>query len=148
MNWTQLYNPLGNLLLSAIVAALPVIVLLGLLAFVHVRAHIAASAGLATAVLIAIIVYGMPGSLAFAAAANGAMYGLFPIGWIVLSAIFVYDITVKTGQFETVKHSIAGLADNRRIQAFESRSRRFDRKHRAGCVRRFGNADRRPGGCY
>ncbi|HXG68894.1 MAG TPA: L-lactate permease, partial [Blastocatellia bacterium] len=117
MNWTQIYNPLGNLLLSALVAALPVIVLLGLLAFFHVRAHIAALAGLAVSLLVAMLVYGMPASLALAAAANGAAFGLFPIGWIVLTAIFVYDITVETGKFETVKQTIAGLASDRRIQA-------------------------------
>jgi lactate permease len=117
MTWTQIYNPLGNIFVSALVAALPVIVLLGLLAFLHVRAHIAALAGLAAALLIAIAVYGMPFQLAFASAANGAMFGLFPIGWIVLAAVFVYDITVKTGQFEIVKQSIAGLSDDRRIQA-------------------------------
>ncbi len=117
MTWTQIYNPLGTLAISALVAALPVIILLGLLAFFHARAHVAAIAGLASAMLIAILVYGMPSQMAVAAAANGAMYGLFPIGWIVLAAIFVYDITVKTGQFEVVKDSIAGFADDRRIQA-------------------------------
>ena len=115
--WTQVYNPLGNLLLSALVASLPVIVLLGLLAFFHAKAHVAAIAGLATSLLVALFVYGMPASLALAAAANGAAFGLFPIGWIVLCAIFVYDITVETGKFEIVKQTIAGLADDRRIQA-------------------------------
>jgi lactate permease len=99
------------------VAALPVIVLLGLLAFGHVRAHLAAVAGLGAALLVAILVYGMPVKLALAAAGNGAAYGLFPVGWIVLSAIFVYDITVLTGKFEVVKQTIAGLASDRRIQA-------------------------------
>jgi lactate permease len=117
MNWTQLYNPLGNLLVSALVASLPVVILLGLLAFFHVRAHLAAIAGLAISLIVAITVYGMPTPLAVAAAVNGAAYGLFPIGWIVLSAIFVYDITVETGKFETVKHTVAGLASDRRIQA-------------------------------
>ncbi len=117
MNWTQIYNPLGNLLISALVASLPVVILLGLLAFFHVRAHIAAIAGLAASLIVAILVYGMPLQLAFAAAANGAAFGLFPIGWIVLNAIFVYDITVETGKFEDVKHTIAGLAGDRRIQA-------------------------------
>ncbi len=117
MTWTQIYNPLGSLLLSALVASLPVVVLLGLLAFFHVKAHIAALAGLAASMLIAILVYGMPSSLAFASAANGAAFGLFPIGWIVLCAIFVYDITVETGKFEIVKETIAGLSDDRRIQA-------------------------------
>lgn len=117
MTWTQTYNPLDNLLISALVAAIPVVVLLGLLAFFHVRAHMAAVAGLAASLLVAVVVYGMPAPLALAAAANGAAFGLFPIGWIVLCAIFLYDITIATGTFETVKHSIAGLADDRRIQA-------------------------------
>jgi lactate permease len=118
LTWTQLYTPvLGNLLLSALVAALPVVVLLGLLAFFHVKAHWAALLGLATSLAVAIFIYGMPASLALAAAGNGAAYGLFPIGWIVLCAIFVYDVTVKSGDFEVVKHTIAGLASDRRIQA-------------------------------
>ena len=117
MNWTQTYTPLGSLLLSALVAALPVVVLLGLLAFFHVRAHLAALVGLASSLLVAILVFGMPSTLALAAAGNGAAYGLFPIGWIVLGAIFVYDITVETGKFEIIKETIAGLADDRRIQA-------------------------------
>src|SRR5689334_4140160 len=117
MTWTQVYTPVGgSLILSALVAALPVVVLLGLLAAFHVRAHMAAIAGLLTAVGIAILIYGMPVKLAGMAALYGAAFGLFPIGWIVLCAIFVYDITVHTGQFEIVKHSIAGLADDRRIQ--------------------------------
>jgi lactate permease len=117
MNWTQIYNPLGNLLLSALVASLPVVVLLGLLAFFHVKAHVAAVIGLLSALAVALLVYGMPAPLALAAAANGAAFGLFPIGWIVLAAIFVYDITVETGKFEVVKQTIAGLADDRRLQA-------------------------------
>ena len=71
MTWTQNYTPLGNLFLSALVGALPVIVLLGSLAFFHVKAHIAALLGLATALLVALLVYHMPGSMAFAAAING-----------------------------------------------------------------------------
>ena len=116
MTWTQQYDPLGGIFLSALVAAVPVVVLLGLLAFTRVRAHVAALAGLASAIGIVLWTYGMPGSTALAAAANGAAYGLFPIGWIVIGAIFVYDITVETGQFEILKTSIADLASDRRIQ--------------------------------
>ncbi|MBI1751879.1 MAG: L-lactate permease [Acidobacteria bacterium] len=116
--WTQVYSPvMGNIFLSALVAALPVVVLLGLLAFMHVKAHIAALLGLITALVVAILVYHMPASMAGMAAVNGALYGLLPIGWIVLNAIFVYDISAKSGDFEIVKHSIAGLAEDRRIQA-------------------------------
>ncbi len=117
MTWNQTYTPVaGSPALSALVAAIPVVVLLGLLAACHVRAHLAALAGLLSAIVIAIAVYGMPAKLAATSALFGAAFGLFPIGWIVLCAIFVYDITVHTGQFEIVKHSIAGLADDRRIQ--------------------------------
>ncbi len=116
MTWTQVYTPLGSLLLSALVASLPIVVLLGLLGLFHVKAHIAALAGLVTSLLIAIFIYGMPWQLGVAAAFNGALYGLFPIGWIVLGAIFIYDISVTTGKFEIVKESIAGLASDRRIQ--------------------------------
>jgi lactate permease len=116
MTWTQIYIPLGNLYFSALIAALPVIVLLGTLAFTHVKAHVAALLGLATALGIALTVYHMPAPLAFASALNGAAFGLFPIGWIVLNAIFVYYLTLETGQFEIIKHTIAGLARDRRIQ--------------------------------
>lgn len=117
MSWSQNYAPLGDVFSSALVAALPVLVLLGLLAFFHVRAQLAALAGLAAAWLVAVMVFGMPAPLATAAAFYGAAYGLFPIGWIVLNAIFVYDVTVKTGQFDIVKRTIASLGDDRRVQA-------------------------------
>jgi|CXWL01.1.fsa_nt_gi lactate permease len=117
MTWLQTYAPLGDVLSSALVASLPVVVLLGLLAFFHARAHVAALAGLLAAWIVAVLVFGMPAPLATASAVYGAAYGLFPIGWIVLNAIFIYDVTVKTGQFEIVKRTIAGLGDDRRIQA-------------------------------
>jgi lactate permease len=116
MQWTQVYTPLGNLYLSALVAAIPVLVLLGALGLFRVPAHWAALLGLGSALLIAVVVYGMPVQLAGAAALYGAMFGLFPIGWIVLAAIFVYDITVHTGKFETIKTSITTVASDRRIQ--------------------------------
>jgi lactate permease len=117
MTWAQQYDPLGNLIASALVAAIPVVVLLGLLGLLQVRAYVAALCGLASALVIAVAVFRMPVVLAAWAAAYGAAYGLFPIGWIVLNAIFIYDITVKTGKFEIVKHGIAALASDRRIQA-------------------------------
>ena len=116
MPWPQTYTPLGSLWLSALVAGLPVIVLLGLLGFFRARAHVAALAGLTASLLIALFVYQMPATLALAAAGYGAAYGLFPIGWIVLSAIFVYDITVETRQFGVLRQTVARLATDRRIQ--------------------------------
>jgi lactate permease len=107
---------MGNIFLSALVAALPVFVLLGFLAK-HVKAHYSAILGLLTCYAVAVLIYKMPAGMASMAAVHGALFGLMPIGWIVLNAIFIYDITVKSGDFEVVKHSIAGLAGDRRIQA-------------------------------
>jgi lactate permease len=118
MTWTQNYTPLGDsLALSTLAAAVPVVVLLGLLAFFRVRAHWAALAGLAAVLVIATLVYHMPATLALSAAGYGALYGLLPIGWIVLNVVFLYEVTVRTGQFEIVKQSIANLSGDRRIQA-------------------------------
>ncbi|MDZ4287918.1 MAG: L-lactate permease, partial [Prosthecobacter sp.] len=117
MPWSQNYAPLGNTGLSAVIAMLPVATLLGLLAFWHVRAHRAALAGLIVAALIAVLVYGMPGSLVLAAGGYGAAFGLFPIGWIILNAIFIYDISVVTGQFAVLQKQVAGVSGDRRIQA-------------------------------
>jgi lactate permease len=117
MMWSQNYAPLGNVPISALVAALPVVTLLGLLAFWHVRAHIAALAGLFVALAIAIGVYHMPSQLALLSAAYGAAFGLFPIGWIILNAIFIYNLSVETGQFAVLQGQVAGLSGDRRIQA-------------------------------
>ncbi len=131
MPWTQIYDPFGNPWLSTLVAALPIVLLLGLLASGRVSAPMAALIGLTAAFLTALFVYvprmgdestygervvaWLPTVLA--AAGNGAAYGLLPIGWIVLAAIFFYTLSVQTGQFEIVKHSVTALSDDRRIQA-------------------------------
>jgi lactate permease len=117
VTWEQSYTPTGGVLGSALLGAVPVIVLLGCLGVLHVAAHRAALLGLASALFVAILGFGMPVPLAFAAAGYGAAFGLFPISWIVLNAIFLYDITVRTGQFEILKRTIAHLADDRRVQA-------------------------------
>jgi lactate permease len=127
MHWTQNYDPFASPLLSTVVAALPIVLLLGLLATGRVSAPLAAVIGLLSASLIAIFAFtpveaesaGLPawaGVIAWAAG-HGAAFGLFPIGWIVLAAIFLYALTVETGQFEIVKHSVMSLSDDRRIQA-------------------------------
>jgi lactate permease len=117
MTWSQNYAPLGNVGVSALVAALPVVTLLGLLAFWHVRAQFAALAGLAVAAVVAVVVYHMPVQLTVAAAALGGAYGLFPIGWIILNAIFIYDLSVATGQFAVLQQQLSGVSRDRRIQA-------------------------------
>lgn len=116
MSWSQNYAPLGSPLLSAAVSALPIVLLLALLGGFHVRALYAALASLAGALALAIAVFGMPPVLAFASAGFGAAFGLFPIGWIVINAIFIYELSVVTGQFEVVKRHVTSIADDRRIQ--------------------------------
>lgn len=117
MTWTQIYDPLASATLSTLVAGLPIVALLGLLGLAGWSAPRAAAAGLLTAILVSVLAYGMPWKMALAAAVNGAAFGLFPIGWIVLMAVFLYALTVETGQFDVVKDSVASLSADRRIQA-------------------------------
>ena len=117
MTWTQNYDPLNSQALSTLLAALPVVVLLGALGLLRWSAPKAAAAGLATALAVAICVFGMPAKMALTAAGLGACFGLLPIGWIVFNAVFLYKLTVEAGRFETIKSSIASLSPDRRIQA-------------------------------
>ena len=117
MTWSQNYAPLGSVGASALLALLPVVTLLGLLAIWRVRAHFAALAGLCVAALIAIAVYRMPPQLTLAAGIYGAAFGLFPIGWILLNAIFIYNISVESGQFAVLQKQLSGVSRDRRIQA-------------------------------
>ncbi|MFG5777600.1 L-lactate permease [Comamonas sp. J-3] len=116
MVWQQIYNPLGNMVLSTLLAALPVVVMLVGLGFLHMKAHIAAGAGLVCALLIAVLVYGMPADMAGRAALFGGLTGLLPIGWIVLNIIFLHQLTEHNGSFKVLQDSIAGITEDRRIQ--------------------------------
>src|SRR3989475_72691 len=116
MHWTQVYDPLGHWWLSTLVAALPIIVLLGLLAGLKVRAHLCAVAGAATAVICAIVVFGMPARLALSSFFYGSAFGLLKIVWIVIAAVFLYDISVETAQFQIMKQSVAAITPDRRLQ--------------------------------
>jgi len=115
--WIQVYDPLGSPWLSTAAAALPIVLLLVALGLLEWRAHIAALAGLVAALGVSTFVFGMPLGSAGATALYGAAYGFLPIGWIVLNAVFLYTLTVATGQFDIVKASVGRLSADRRVQA-------------------------------
>src|SRR5881398_151623 len=116
MHWTQVYDPLGHWWLSTLVAALPILVLFGLLAGLKIKPHWCASAGALTAILVAVVFFRMPLTLAAMSFAYGVAFGLLKIAWIVLAAVYLYDISVETGQFEIMKESVAGITADRRLQ--------------------------------
>src|SRR5262249_38229081 len=115
--WQQVYSPLGHWFPSALVAAIPVVVLFYLLAIRRTSAPTAAFGGAAAAILIAILVCGMPVNLALMAFLYGAAFGLLPIGYVVFAAILVYQISLDSGQFTIMKSSIGNLTADRRLQA-------------------------------
>jgi lactate permease len=115
--WIQVYDPLASPWLSTAAAAFPIVLLLVALGVLEWRAHLAALAGLVSALAVSVIVFGMPAASALTTAAYGAAYGFLPIGWIILNAVFLYNLTVHTGQFEIVKSSVGRLSKDRRIQA-------------------------------
>ncbi|MFO1499322.1 MAG: L-lactate permease [Verrucomicrobiota bacterium] len=116
MHWSQNYDPLGNAFLSTLVAALPVIVLLGSLAFLKVRIHFAALLGLAVALAVALLACKMPPSAVAATTLFGLAYGLFPIGWIILNLMFLYQLTVEKGSFAVLRGSLGAVAPDSRVQ--------------------------------
>ncbi len=116
--WQHNYTPLhGSLFQSAAVASLPILTLLLLLGVLRKPAWMSALSGLAATVLVALLLYGMPVTQAFSAATFGAAFGLFPIGWIVIGAVFLYRITIETGKFEVIKYSLGSLTKDRALQA-------------------------------
>src|SRR5882672_7893956 len=116
MVWSQQYDPLHNPILSTLVAALPVVALLGCIAALRIRVHLSAAIGLAVALLVAVLVYRMPVVMSLATAAYGAAYGLFPIGWIILNVIFLYQLTVKKELFAVLRNSLENLTPDPRVQ--------------------------------
>ena len=116
MVWQQVYDPLSNMWLSTLLAAIPVVVMLVGLGFLHMKAHLAAGAGLIAALLIAVFVYNMPADMAGTAALYGGFTGLLPIGWIVLNIIFLHQLTEQNGSFKVLQDSLSGITEDRRIQ--------------------------------
>src|ERR1700731_1642552 len=114
--WNQIYNPLGNAALSTVAAAIPVVTLLVLIASGKVKAHIAAIIAVILTNLIAILIFTMPAGMSIRATLLGIVAGFFPIGWIVLNVIFLYQMTVATGQFELLKRAVGGVTEDRRLQ--------------------------------
>ena len=114
--WQQNYAPIaGSLGLSALVAAVPVLVLFVMLGVWRKPAWMAALTALAVALTIGLVVYGMPMRLALMATLTGAAYGVFPIAWIVFASIMLYRLAVDTGKFAIIKDSVGGLTDDRRL---------------------------------
>src|ERR1700689_217040 len=113
--WNQVYNPFDNTTLSTIAAAIPVVTLLVLIASGKVKAHIAAIIALVLANLVAIFLFTMPANLAIRASLLGIVSGFFPIGWIVLNVIFMYQLTVRAGRFGVPKRAVGGGTGDRRL---------------------------------
>ena len=114
--WNQVYNPLGSAALSTLAAAVPVVALLAMIASNKVKAHVAAIIALVIANLVAVFIFTMPAGLALRATAFGAVTGFFPIGWIVLNVIFLYQLTVEKGNFQKLQATIGGVTSDRRLQ--------------------------------
>lgn len=117
MVWNQVTDPLGNVVLSALVALLPIAFIFWALIIKKMRGHWAALYTALIAVVLAVTVYRMPVDLAMLSALHGAFYGLFPICWIIVTAVYLFNLTVKSGQFEVIKHFMTSITSDRRLQA-------------------------------
>ena len=116
MIWQQNYDPFGNIILSCLVASIPVIIMMALLGLWHVKAHYAAGLGLIAALVISIFVFGMPAKVAGLAAGYGMAFGLLPIGWIVVNIIYLHQLTEEDGSFKVLQNSLSNITDDRRLQ--------------------------------
>ncbi|MDF3864437.1 lactate permease LctP family transporter [Pseudomonas denitrificans (nom. rej.)] len=114
--WQQIYTPLGSLGLSALVAVIPIVFFFLALAVFRLKGHVAGSITLALSIIIAIAAFGMPADMAIAAAGYGFAYGLWPIAWIIVAAVFLYKLTVKSGQFEVIRSSVLSITGDQRLQ--------------------------------
>ncbi|HAW1409060.1 TPA: glycolate permease glcA [Escherichia coli] len=116
VTWTQMYMPMGGLGLSALVALIPIIFFFVALAVLRLKGHVAGAITLILSILIAIFAFKMPIDMAFAAAGYGFIYGLWPIAWIIVAAVFLYKLTVASGQFDIIRSSVISITDDQRLQ--------------------------------
>ena len=114
--WSQVYDPAGNLWISALIAAIPIIFFFVALAALRMKGHVAGTITVALATIIAVMFYKMPVPSALMAVVQGFLFGLWPIAWIIISAVFLYKITVKTGQFEIIRSSVVAITADQRLQ--------------------------------
>lgn len=117
MNWTQVVDPLNSIGLSALAAAVPIFFIFWALIIKKMKGYKASLLTLTIAFLFALFIYGMPVKLALSSIVHGALYGLFPICWVIIGAVFLYNVTVKSGQFEIIKNFMASITPDRRLQA-------------------------------
>ncbi len=117
MAWTQEVNPINNLAVSAIIASAPIIFIFWALIIKKMKGYMASLFTAIVAILVAIFVYGMPVGLSLLSTLHGALYGFFPICWIIIGAVFLYNVSVKSGQFEIIKSFMASITNDRRLQA-------------------------------
>jgi lactate permease len=117
MSWTQVVDPLHNIALSAIVAAIPIYFIFWALIIRKMKGYMAGLLTVFIAILVAVVVYRMPVKLALLSTLHGALYGFFPICWIIISALFLFNLTVRSGQFEIIKNFMASITTDRRLQA-------------------------------
>ncbi|MCQ9329664.1 L-lactate permease [Pelistega suis] len=116
MQWQQLYDPLGNIWLSSLVALIPIVFFFLALTVFRLKGIVAGTITVILAILVALFAYGMPTGMALASAIYGFFYGLWPIAWIIIGAVFLYKISVKTGQFDIIRSSILSLTEDQRMQ--------------------------------
>ncbi|MBB3104082.1 lactate permease LctP family transporter [Azomonas macrocytogenes] len=114
--WQQIYNPLGSLWLSALVAIIPIVFFFLALAVFRLKGYVAGTVTLLLSIAVAILAFDMPTNMAFAAAGYGFIYGLWPIAWIIVAAVFLYKLTVKSGQFEIIRSSVLSITGDQRMQ--------------------------------
>jgi lactate permease len=118
MTWTQQFTPVGNSVIwSSLIALIPILYFFWALAIKRMKGYMAGVTTLLVALAIAIFAYKMPASMAFMSASQGAVYGIMPIGWIIITSVFLYKLTVKTGQFDIIRTSVVSITEDRRLQA-------------------------------